>query len=202
MCAHSARLEWSCIDIGSKTLDMRRAALLVSLALAGPAFERPATGQVTASEDRPDELLRRAQALSDVRADDARAAVIAALAVETSDVPAELLIAIAWGESRFIGATVTGRACGVMQTIARSRRECELLAVPIVGFAAGAAELRTWLADRRVRGDLRLALLAMACGNSAFSGGCLKGRWPAWVLARARKLGYKQIENAFHTSKS
>jgi hypothetical protein len=44
------------------------------------------------------------------------------------------------------------------------------------------------LADRRVRGDLRLALLYRACGNRAFDGTCRKRAWPGWVLRRAAAL--------------
>lgn len=163
---------------------MRIAALLVSLALGGSAAAQP-------HEDRATRLVASARALPDVSPDEAEVAARAALFVETRELPAELLIAIAWGESRFVSSTVTGHACGPMQTIARSRRECEAMKIPLVGFALGVRELKSWL--RLARGDLYLALLGQACGVSALRGTCSKSAWPSWVLHRARALGLRII---------
>jgi hypothetical protein len=161
--------------------------LLVSAALGGSAassLANPTTGDTA----RATKLIGQARALSDVHPDEAEVAARAALLVETSKVPAELLVAIAWGESRFVPTTMTGRACGLVQVVARSRGACELLKIPVVGMLVGRIELEEWL--RLSRGNLRLALLGNACGMSAFDGSCIKTAWPSWVLARARRLGF------------
>jgi hypothetical protein len=114
----------------------------------------------------------------------------AASAAATPRVPAQLLLAIAFIESRFdVTATsrVEGRTrrtgpypsatppaglaahaslyCGPLQTFAGSWPAClELRALP-AAYAAGAAELEQWLRDRRVHGDLTLALAGHGCGN-------------------------------------
>ena len=167
---------------------MRRIVLLLCLAIAGSTYGQPDEESIGAS-DRNQELHRLAEGLPDVLPIDADEAVDAALAVETAQIPAELLIAIAWGESRFVPTTVTGKACGPMQTISTSLAGCLAMQAPIVGFGAGVAELTAWL--RLSRGDLRLALAGYACGMSAFSGTCHKMAWPGWVLYRARRLGYR-----------
>lgn len=140
------------------------------------------------SEDRADLLIAKAQLLPDVGLRDATVAAHAALLVETERVPAELLIAIAWGESRFVASTVTNRACGLLQVIAGSRAECSFLEIPLVNAYVARRQLEEWL--RVSRGDLRKALLGNACGFSAFTGTCSKTRWPGWVLERARSLGW------------
>lgn len=137
-------------------------------------------------------LWRRAAELPDVRPKLITPSVAAALTAETNEFPAELLLAIAWGESRFEPGTHTGRACGPMQTIARDG-DCARWCDPIEGFKAGVVELTEWSHDRRTHGDLRSILLAYACGNSAFDGSCTKKRWPGWVLVRARKLGMHDV---------
>ena len=166
-------------------------SLLVFASLGGSAAGSPQAVEVPT--DRAAKLTRQAQALPDVAAADAEIAVRAALLVETPELPAELLIAIAWGESRFVPTTVTGRACGSMQTIAWSRASCRAMQIPLVGFWFGVRELSSWL--RVARGDLRLALLGQACGWSAFREGCSKGRWPGWVLRRASVLGLTVARN-------
>lgn len=159
---------------------MRIVALLASLVLGGSAAAQP-------HEDRATRLVAMAQALPDVSPGQAEVAARAALIVETRELPAELLLAIAWGESRFAPSTVTGHACGPMQTIAWSRASCHAMQIPLVGFLVGVRELEAWL--RVARGDLRLALLGQACGVSALRGTCSKTAWPGWVLRRARQLG-------------
>lgn len=172
---------------------MKLQALVVCALLGGSAaksfgdwFQIPPSASDDTT-DRANQLIQRAERLSDVRADEARDAAVGALLVETDSVPASLLVAIAWGESRFIPTTVTGRACGLVQTIPDAHLSCEAMKVPIVGMLAGRLELEGWL--RLARGDLHLALLAYACGFSAFDGSCAKQAWPGWVLARARRLG-------------
>lgn len=167
-------------------------ALIVFGSLGGSTAQssvdgvQPKAAQVETT-DRAEQLIRRTEALPDVARHDAEVAARTALLVETADVPAELLIAIAWGESRFVPTTITGRACGLVQTIGASPSACKAMTVPIIGMLAGIAELRGWL--RIAHGDLRLALLAYACGYSAFDGTCSKQAWPGWVLHRARSLG-------------
>ena len=130
-------------------------------------------------------------ALPDIRRQDAITAADAAALVETRRFPAELLLSIAWGESRFESATTNayGRVCGPMQTMARSRADCELMQqVPAYGFAAGVRELQAWARDRRTHGRLDLVLLGFACGNAAFDGTCRKLEYPSWVIHRMRRL--------------
>lgn len=167
---------------------MKITALLVCMAIEGSAFAQVSDEEASkAARDRSLELYRKVDALPDVDHEDASRAVDAALVVETAQAPAELLLAIAWGESRYKASTITGHACGPMQTIPSKHISCQAMQIPLIGFAAGAAELRSWL--RVAHGDLRLALLAYACGNSAFDGTCKKTAWPGWVLHRARRLG-------------
>lgn len=139
-------------------------------------------------------LWRRAAELPDVRPELILPSVSAALTAETPEFPAELLLAIAWGESRFEPGTHTGRAYGPMQTIARpGTNDGARWRDPIEGFKAGVAELREWSRDHRTHGDLRSILFAYACGNAAFNDTCTKTRWPGWVLARAHKLGMRDV---------
>lgn len=167
-------------------------ALLVSAALAGQLSSSLVDANPTiGDESRATKLIKQAQALPDVHPDEAEVTARAALLVETSKVPAELLVAIAWGESRFISTTRSGRACGLVQVMARSVDQCSLLKIPIIGMLVGRIELEEWL--RLSRGSLPLALLGNACGMSAFYGGCKKTAWPGWVLARARRLGLLDV---------
>lgn len=116
-------------------------------------------------------------------------AVIGAMAAETPDFPAELLIAIGWGETRLDSRVHTKYVCGVMQAVITKRSDCEQWSTdPIAGFRAGVAELEEWRHDRRTGGKLTNVLLAQACGQKAFEGTCQKGHWPAWVIGRARCL--------------
>lgn len=131
--------------------------------------------------------------LPDVQAMKALGAVDGAVRAETPSLPAELLIAVAWGESRFETRTLTGRCCGPMQTMARSSGDCRRWSDPVEGFKAGVAELDAWAHDRRVAGNVRRMLLAQACGNAAFDGTCSKTAWPGWVLRRANRLGYRSV---------
>jgi hypothetical protein len=157
---------------------------VIVLALLGGS-----TSAQVLDDGRP-ELHRKAQALPDVALANVVEAVEAAWAAQTQRWQAPLLIAIAWGESRFIASTVTGIACGPMQTIAYTRTACRSMQNMLAGFKAGVSELEEWDRDRRTHHDLKLILLAYACGNSAFNGTCKKRAWPGWVLKRARALGF------------
>jgi hypothetical protein len=146
---------------------------------------------VSVEKSHFEQLLHRVERLPDTRPELALITTLAALSAESDRFPAELLIAIAWGESRLEPTTKTGRACGPMQTIAVKPGDCERWATPLYGYQAGVDELTEWSNDKRTRGDLELVLLAYACGSSAFNGTCKKTSWPGWVLKRARRLGMK-----------
>lgn len=133
--------------------------------------------------------------------------IVVAIAVETPELPAELLLAVAAVESGYNptwvsriedGARKTGRwrsdkpvgkgprCCGVMQTVAgHSWKKCLAQRDIEIGYAVGAKELATWL-DRT--GDIRKALAGHGCGNAGLESGC--GTYPARVLRRARRLGW------------
>lgn len=146
------------------------------------------------ADPRSDNLRAHVRALPDVRPVLVNDAVDAALTVETPDIPASLLLSIAWSESRFEPGLRTGRVCGALQVnphdIGQDRRECLAWAhSTVLGFAAGVTELRMLLSDPRVHGNLYRALGYRACGNSFFDGTCHKMQWPGWVLERAERLG-------------
>jgi hypothetical protein len=130
----------------------------------------------------------------------------ASAAVDASSpaIPADLLVSIAFIESRF-DTTATSRVesgvrktghypstapprnlggtlyCGPLQTYAASWSECIAMRVPETAYAAGVAELTKWLRDRRVRGNITLALAGHGCGNA----GVLTGQchnYPARVM--------------------
>jgi hypothetical protein len=91
----------------------------------------------------------------------------ATFAGERFSVDPELLLAIAYRESRYqvdvVGPPVNGqRACGLMQSMPRSET-CQKQSV-LEGYLEGASHLRTWLDTKTCRGDLRCALLGYAGG--------------------------------------
>lgn len=136
----------------------------------------------------------------------------AAIAAATPSVGVELLLAIAFVESRYDttatsrvegGKRKTGRHastipplrldrraslyCGPLQTFAGSWNACLALRDSRVAYAAGVTELQTWLRDRRVRGDIKLALAGHGCGNHGVATGRCN-RYPDRVLAVERRL--------------
>ncbi len=143
---------------------------------------------------------------------DALAHVHAASAVATDEVSAELLLAVAYVESRFDPhwvSRVEGRKriysryrrttpparlnkhqslyCGVLQTRASSWDACVAQRELVVAYRAAAAELTSWLHDRRVRGDVSRALAGYGCGNHGIrTGKC--NRYQGRVLWRATQL--------------
>jgi hypothetical protein len=142
----------------------------------------------------------------------AYAHVQAASAAATDQVTAELLLGIAFVESRFDPTAVSrveGRTrrtgpyrsttapasldpratlyCGPLQTFAPSWSACIAMRNLVTAYAAGAAELRQWLHDRRVRGSTVRALAGHGCGNYGVLTGRCNG-YPERVLAIARQL--------------
>jgi len=139
-------------------------------------------------------LWAQANRLPDVQPDRVLPAVVGAVRAETPEYPAELLLAIAWGESRLDPTVRTGKVCGILQVnpvdIHRPHSDCDAWSRDVgEGMRAGVVELEMLSADPRVRGNLWLTLLYRACGNAAFDGTCQKTLWPNWVLNRARCMG-------------
>jgi hypothetical protein len=134
----------------------------------------------------------------------------AATSAATPRVQPELLLAIAFVESRF-DPTATSRVeggkrktghypstappvdlapraslyCGPLQTFAASWGECIGLRRLPTAYAAGVAELEQWLRDKRVRGDVVLALAGHGCGNFGVTTGRCNA-YPARVLGMRR----------------
>lgn len=152
---------------------------------------------------------------------DVLAHVHAATVAATEELPPELLLAVAFVESRYDprwvsrvegtrrvysrirGATPPKRMnkhkslfCGVMQTHAKTWDAClSQRRDLVVAYRAGAAELTSWLRDRRVRGDLSRALAGYGCGNKGVrTGKC--NRYPGRVLYQASRLGGKRTVQA------
>jgi hypothetical protein len=139
-------------------------------------------------------------------------AATAAASVASGPVTTELLLGVAFIESRYnptavsrvVGHTrrtgpypsltpparLNRRAslyCGPLQTYASSWAMCLGMRDLPTAYRAGARELQDWLADRRVRGDVRRALAGHGCGNHGVNtGGC--NRYPTRVLAMERRL--------------
>lgn len=138
--------------------------------------------------------------------------VEAASAAATDQVTPELLLGIAFVESRFDPTAVsrveggtrrTGpylpttapaaldrRAslyCGPLQTFAASWSACVAMRSLDVAYAAAAAELGQWLRDPRVRGSTTRALAGHGCGNFGVTTGRCNG-YPARVRWMEQRL--------------
>lgn len=134
--------------------------------------------------------------------------VMAAAVASTTDVPTEVLIAIAWHESRLdptatsyvSGGRRTGRRwpsrdraagdgprfCGVMQVAAGSSWDDCLALRPLdVAYRRGREILSSWL--RAADGDMAAALRGYGCGWAGMRGEC-RG-FDRRVLRAARALG-------------
>lgn len=145
------------------------------------------------AEDRAERLRVRVLALGDVRPELIDDAVVAALGVETDDVPAELLLSLAWWESRLEPSLRNGHVCGALQVKPedvgeRSFRDaCHRWSQDTwQGFKAGADELELWLGHSHR--SLYVALRARACGWIGLSRGCGKGWWIDRVRRTTRQL--------------
>lgn len=140
--------------------------------------------------------------------------VAAAHAAATDRVSPELLLGIAFIESRYVPSAVsrvergrrrTGRYdamtppagwdsrtslfCGPLQTYAESWERCLEMRQLDVAYAAAVDELERWLRDKRVRGNIRLALAGHGCGNHGVTTGRCNG-YPARVLHQERRIRY------------
>ena len=144
---------------------------------------------------------------------DAYAHAGAAIDAATPRVQPELLLAIAFVESRF-DTTATSRVegrrrrtghyasssppagldrraslyCGPLQTYAGSWSECMAMRALPAAYAAGVAELESWLRDRRVGGDVSRALAGHGCGNHGVTTGRCNS-YPGRVLWTERRFG-------------
>jgi hypothetical protein len=142
----------------------------------------------------------------------AYAHVQAATAAASEEVTVELLLGIAFVESRFdptavsrvVGKTrrtgsyptTTAPAgldrnaslyCGPLQTYAASWSSCMAMRELAAGYAAGAAEMRQWLHDRRVHGSTTRALAGHGCGNFGVTTGRCNG-YPERVRSMEQRL--------------
>lgn len=148
-----------------------------------------------------------------VSPEDAYAHVEAATQAATDEVSREVLLAMAFIESRFERHTLSrmegkrrvhGRYhsttppkrmnkhgsmyCGPLQTRAKTWADCLAQRNDLVlAYRGGARELTNWLRDRHVKGDLTRALLGYGCGyRGVKTGKC--NRYPNRVLWQARQF--------------
>ncbi len=90
------------------------------------------------------------------------------------------------GDSTVVSRAKGGRFCGIWQTQARTKAECEAMRCPLVAARAYRRELRAWL--RATRGDLPGALRGYGCSWAASRpGGTCRG-YDERVLAMAKRL--------------
>jgi hypothetical protein len=162
-------------------------------------------------------MIRLHAAVPDLGWSDTFEHVIAAEHASSAHVRPELLLAIAFIESRFDatatsrvegGKRVTGRYpsttrparlitntslfCGPLQTFAGSWNACmELRKLPNA-YAAGVTELEQWLRDPRVRGDIGRVLAGHGCGNyGVLTGKC--NAYPKRVLRMQAMLSVAPV---------
>jgi hypothetical protein len=143
---------------------------------------------------------------------DAFAHADAAVRAANAQISPELLLAVAYVESRF-DPTATSRIegtqrrvgrypstqppmrlrkgsslfCGPLQTFAATWDDCMQQRNLTVAYTTAVKEIGRWLRDRRVRGDMTLALAGYGCGNrGVLTGKC--NRYPGRVLWQAKRL--------------
>jgi hypothetical protein len=156
--------------------------------------------------------LRMTSAVPSLPPEVAYAHAAAATAAATAEIPAELLLGIAFIESRFDPTAVSrveGRTrrtgsyasiaapagldrraslfCGPLQTYASSWSACIAMRDLRTGYAAAVAELTQWLRDRRVHGSTMRALAGHGCGNFGVATGQCNG-YPERVLDMTRRF--------------
>jgi hypothetical protein len=138
--------------------------------------------------------------------------VHAAVEASTDEISPELLLAIAYVESRYeplalsriegnkrvlgiyLGNTApkrwkkgTSLHCGPLQTYALTWEDCVRQRDLRVAYASAAEQLTRWLRDRHVRGDITRALAGYGCGyHGVKTGKC--NRYPGRVLWQARRI--------------
>ena len=151
---------------------------------------------------------------------DAYAHAAAAEAASTPSVSPELLLAIAYVESRYDptsfsrveqGRRITSNYpamhppadlaphtslfCGPLQTMAFTWEHCLAMRRLSTAYATGAREIGAWLQDRRVQGNVRRALAGYGCGNHGIeTGRC--NYYPQRVLYMERKLEQARARRA------
>ena len=156
--------------------------------------------------------LRLAATHPQLDVEDAFAHARAATHAATPKVSAELLLAVAFVESRFDPlalSRIEGKHrrgghypsdvppkrlrrgsslyCGPLQTFAANWDDCLAQRDLALGYTNGAKEITRWLHDRRVRGDMTRALAGYGCGNRGVrTGKC--NRYPGRVLWQAKRL--------------
>lgn len=143
-------------------------------------------------------LLKPAMSREDAAA---QAAAIQRAAIE-HHVDAELLLAMAWTETRFDPMQVSRAKgswfCGVLQVQASNKKGCDELANVERSYFEGAAHLRLWM--RYAKGDTAAALRGYGCG---FEPNTKRPRdacrsYDTRVLSLAKKLrrhGHEQPES-------
>ena len=156
--------------------------------------------------------LRLSSAVPSLPPEVAYAHAAAASTAATTELPAELLLGIAFVESRFDSTAVsrveghtrrTGRYastaapgnldpraalyCGPLQTYAASWAACMAMRRLDAGYAAAVGELTQWLHDRRVHGNTTRALAGHGCGNFGVATGQCNG-YPERVLDMTRRF--------------
>ena len=151
---------------------------------------------------------------------DAYAHACAAIEASSPGVEPELLLAIAYIESRF-DSTATSRVegtqrktghyagfappdrlnphaslyCGPLQTFASTWQECLSQRDLSTAYAAAVSELETWLRDRRVHGDVTRALAGHGCGNyGVTTGKC--NEYPSRVLGIEHRFSVRRASSA------
>ena len=156
--------------------------------------------------------LRLSSAHPQLDTGDALAHAHAATMAATTEISAELLLAMAFIESRFDRLGVsrieghkrtlgrypstqppkrwrkgTSLYCGPLQTFAATWDDCMSQRDLHIAYATAAKELGNWLRDRRVRGDITRALAGYGCGNRGVrTGKC--NRYQGRVLWQAKRL--------------
>lgn len=104
--------------------------------------------------------------------------IAACLATTNPKLPPRLLVAVAMVETRLQVPPPVSRPhgsgypayCGAMQTAALDEADCARQGGSLVlAYRRGVAELEQWLADPRVRGDVRRAIIGHGCGNAGLA---------------------------------
>lgn len=137
----------------------------------------------------------------------------AAVAASTKRVKPELLLAIAYTESKFDPMSlsrVEGKSrrvgrwgadeppkrlrkgatmfCGPLQTVARTWDQCLAQRDLVTAYRTGVKEIEEWLDNELVRGKMSRALAGFGCGTSGARSGTCSNAFQARVLSYTRKI--------------